>query len=273
MHRLSSLLYCFLLFLFCSNANATLVSPAVNQINISYILTQSESENNGQATAEINYSENGVTQKLIPIPGVLYNFALVNGDFFQETLSVNTASGATPDDAGTATIGSRTGLNAPILFGGLPPSVLIPLLTLVVLASVDSDGLDALTQAQQSYNPFTPALPASSFFARSDTLLCDNKNFTDTGTCGAEISYEDLEELMVQEDITNQSGCTEDCDYTFTNVANFLTSTSSESTGIGTSIFRLNVGAPVPLPAAFWLFVSALLGLLWKGRKAHQSAA
>ena len=30
---------------------------------------------------------------------------------------------------------------------------------------------------------------------------------------------------------------------------------------------------PVPLPAAAWLFMSGLIGLVWKGRKTRQSAA
>ena len=31
------------------------------------------------------------------------------------------------------------------------------------------------------------------------------------------------------------------------------------------------IAAPVPVPAAAWLFMSGLIGLLWKGRKARQS--
>jgi hypothetical protein len=30
-------------------------------------------------------------------------------------------------------------------------------------------------------------------------------------------------------------------------------------------------GAVVPIPAAVWLFMSGLIGLVWKGRKAHQA--
>lgn len=33
------------------------------------------------------------------------------------------------------------------------------------------------------------------------------------------------------------------------------------------------VASPVPVPAAAWLFMSGLLGLIWKGRKARQSVA
>ena len=33
----------------------------------------------------------------------------------------------------------------------------------------------------------------------------------------------------------------------------------------------LTVTAPVPIPAAAWLFMSGLVGLIWKGRKARQA--
>ena len=59
-------------------------------------------------------------------------------------------------------------------------------------------------------------------------------------------------------------------------VANNNTSPSDDerilTTEWGLDNFKVEL-TPIPVPAAAWLFMSGLIGLVWKGRKAHQSIA
>ena len=216
--------------------------------------------NNASSNVVINYSENGVSQSVIPEEGFEYGFTLFARDFFEVINTVISESGnGTSQEAGSNLIDSRFDID--LIYEEQFTSPSLPPLTLPaiqLIGEADSDGFDADSRSFISINSFTPVLDSESFLVFSDTLDGDNSNFQNLPTRGDRL----------RDIVTRRIDGRDIWDATYENddpglkrigaVGVQTSSISTQSTGSAMSYARFELGAPIPIPGAVWLLGSAL---------------
>lgn len=251
---------------------------------IVYNLTEQTDQNNASSVVQIDVSESGVVQSIVPVVGTEYTFVLVEGDFFEVTHIANSASGTSFAERGSNRINSGFAYDAIVEDTGF---LIDPLAAFAILlfGEADSDGIEATSQVSTNVLSFDGNLLDDQFYlARSATAatgLEDNLNFSPLGTFGdrVQITDDDVDWLISQfvERDLDGDGIPDELQPGTERlgiVNTVVETTSVNSTGFASSKIRVDVIPPIPLPGAVWLFGSAFMSLIgWSWRTRSDTAS